>query len=128
MPWRMVRSATGWKPFKFQRESGRRIGGGRDRGLLHATTGAGKTYAVWLGAWQAFRAEPHRLRHGLTVLWVTPMRALAADTLRALSDALEALHGFEQGGAALDASALRSGDTASSRARVAKPQACRPCW
>ena len=50
-----------------------------ENGLLHATTGSGKTYAVWLGA--LLRAQP---RPGLQVLWLTPMRALAADTTRAL--------------------------------------------
>ena len=38
----------GWRPFAFQREVWRAMGEGRS-GLLHATTGAGKTYAVWLG-------------------------------------------------------------------------------
>lgn len=51
-------------------------------GLLHATTGSGKTYAVWMGALQ--RARPVKEAPGLQVLWLTPMRALAADTARAL--------------------------------------------
>ena len=46
-------AARGWKPLKFQRQVWKAIGEGRS-GLLHATTGAGKTYAVWLGALQAF--------------------------------------------------------------------------
>ena len=45
----------GWKPFKFQREAWKAIAEGRS-GLLHATTGAGKTYAVWLGALMSFSA------------------------------------------------------------------------
>ena len=104
----------GWKPFAFQREVWRAIAAGQS-GLLHATTGAGKTYAVWLGALQAFTdAKPARKRAAaqaeyahaaiesiakarkptpapLTVLWLTPMRALAADTLRALQAPLDAL-------------------------------------
>ncbi len=52
-------------------------------GLLHATTGSGKTYAAWLGALQRARPGP-----GLQVLWLTPMRALAADTVRALQEPL----------------------------------------
>ena len=97
----------GWKPFKFQREVWKAIADGRS-GLLHATTGAGKTYAVWLGALMAFSSFPHvpRARIAikniakkekptfapLTVLWITPMRALAADTLRALQQPLEMLN------------------------------------
>ena len=46
-------AARGWKPFAFQRQVWRALAA-RQSGLLHATTGAGKTYAVWLGALQAF--------------------------------------------------------------------------
>ena len=42
-------AGKGWKAFKFQREVWKAIADG-ESGLLHATTGAGKTYAVWLGA------------------------------------------------------------------------------
>ena len=66
-------------------------------GLLHATTGAGKTYAVALGALARaqvlgvpisgaqYRAQAGRTVPPLGVLWLTPMRALAADTTRALA-------------------------------------------
>ncbi|MGJ7504990.1 ligase-associated DNA damage response DEXH box helicase [Variovorax sp. ZT5P49] len=105
-------AARGWKPFKFQRDVWKAIGEGKS-GLLHATTGAGKTYAVWLGALQAFsQARKTSARPSappLTVLWLTPMRALAADTLRALQQPLEALgaevHPWSAG--------ARSGDTTS---------------
>jgi ATP-dependent Lhr-like helicase len=101
--------ARGWKAFAFQRQVWRAIAAG-DSGLLHATTGAGKTYAVWLGALQSFVGKPalHRgqpLAAPLTVLWITPMRALAADTLRALREPLPALAPHWTAGA-------RSGDTA----------------
>lgn len=96
----------GWKPLKFQRQVWKAMGEGRS-GLLHATTGAGKTYAVWLGALQAF--APQALANKpprLTVLWLTPMRALAADTLRSLQAPLEVLQpGWSAGS--------RSGDTGS---------------
>jgi len=39
-------AAHGWQPFEFQREVWQHIAEGRS-GLLHATTGSGKTYAVW---------------------------------------------------------------------------------
>ncbi|RYF28685.1 MAG: ligase-associated DNA damage response DEXH box helicase [Comamonadaceae bacterium] len=102
----------GWKPFAFQRDVWKAMAQGQS-GLLHATTGAGKTYAVWLGALQAFGAQnskPKRavapaeqaraaIKNGangvvatpLTVLWITPMRALAADTLKALQTPLGTL-------------------------------------
>ena len=81
-------AARGWRSFAFQREVWRAMAAGRS-GLLHATTGAGKTYAVWLGALQALASRPVAAERSaaepLTVLWITPMRALAADTLRALA-------------------------------------------
>ncbi|WP_371281374.1 ligase-associated DNA damage response DEXH box helicase [Variovorax sp. OK605] len=105
-------AARGWKPFKFQREVWKAVAEGRS-GMLHATTGAGKTYAVWLAALLAFsQARKETARPAappLTVLWITPMRALAADTLRALLQPLEALgaevHPWSAG--------ARSGDTSS---------------
>ena len=97
-----------WKPFKFQKDVWSAIARG-ESGLLHATTGAGKTYAVWLGALMSFGAPAPVKRSqtaikniakgaqqkspSLTVLWITPMRALAADTLRALQQPLEYLKG-----------------------------------
>ncbi len=101
----------GWKPFKFQKDVWKAIARG-ESGLLHATTGAGKTYAVWLGALMAFGAlaQQNRARTAikrgakdstgktpppLTVLWITPMRALAADTLRALQQPLDYLNRIE---------------------------------
>jgi ATP-dependent helicase Lhr and Lhr-like helicase len=106
-------ASRGWKPFPFQRAVWKAMGEGRS-GLLHATTGAGKTYAVWLGALRAFGALPNaasrdfakKVTPPLTVLWITPMRALAADTLRALQQPLEALQPDWTAGA-------RSGDTPS---------------
>ena len=56
-------------------------------GLLHATTGSGKTYAVWFGALLRglnLGAPSRATPAPLGVLWLTPMRALAADTTRAL--------------------------------------------
>ena len=78
-------SARGWKPFAFQREVWAAMRNGRS-GLLHATTGSGKTYAVWFGALLrglAVRPSP-KGTPPLGVVWLTPMRALAADTTRAL--------------------------------------------
>lgn len=99
----------GWKPLPFQRDVWRAMAVG-ESGLLHATTGAGKTYAVWLGALQALadatRASGRATAPPLTALWITPMRALAADTLRALSAPLPDLAPHWRAGA-------RSGDTPS---------------
>ncbi|MDM0046914.1 ligase-associated DNA damage response DEXH box helicase [Variovorax dokdonensis] len=103
-------AARGWKPFDFQRRVWQAIADGRS-GMLHATTGAGKTYAVWMGALLALAGRTPSTRRKdaaapLTVLWITPMRALASDTLRALQEPLAEL-------APQWTAASRSGDTSS---------------
>ena len=72
-------AARGWQPHAFQREVWAAMAAGQS-GLLHATTGSGKTYAVWMGSLARLQARP-----GLQVLWLTPMRALASDTTKALA-------------------------------------------
>ena len=134
-------AARGWTPFAFQRQVWRALAA-RQSGLLHATTGAGKTYAVWLGALQAFGGAaalpvaknkpkqapalagqaPEAIKKGvktklppaapLTVLWLTPMRALAADTLRALQTPLAEL-APQHAGLARWTTGARTGDSTS---------------
>jgi ATP-dependent Lhr-like helicase len=81
-------AAQGWQPHDFQREVWACCAEGRS-GLLHATTGSGKTYAVWLGLLDSVETTP--AANGPRVLWITPMRALAADTVRALQAPLAAM-------------------------------------
>lgn len=105
-------AARGWTPFPFQQEVWQAVAEGRS-GLLHATTGAGKTYAVWLGMLDALlQRHPHgRGAEPLRVIWLTPMRALASDTAKALAQPLQDLAPNWTIG-------LRTGDTPSSeRAR-----------
>ncbi|MDD1000508.1 ligase-associated DNA damage response DEXH box helicase [Pseudomonas sp. TNT2022 ID642] len=115
-------SARNWKPFAFQKQVWAAVKNG-ESGLLHASTGAGKTYAVWFAALNRFaRSQPSvetsRKRkqpaEPLTVLWITPMRALAADTARALQTPVDDLQIPWSIG-------LRTGDTSSSeRARQSR--------
>ncbi|MEO5716102.1 MAG: ligase-associated DNA damage response DEXH box helicase [Luteolibacter sp.] len=101
--------ARGWQPFEFQKKTWRAYLSGKS-GLLHAPTGLGKTLAVYLGP----LAETISAGKGCQVLWLTPLRALAADTLRALREPLEILAPH------LSAEA-RTGDTpAALRARLRK--------
>lgn len=87
-------TARHWKPFAFQKEVWSAVKQGQS-GLLHASTGSGKTYAVWFAALNRFAQsgkpptedKPRKRKPPatpLSVLWITPMRALAADTARAL--------------------------------------------
>ena len=89
-------ASRGWEPFPFQREAWAAYLAG-ESGLLHAATGTGKTYAAALGPVAEWlvgngkrdardgNAEPLRL------LWITPLRALAADTAEALRAPIEDL-------------------------------------
>ncbi|MEO5670576.1 MAG: ligase-associated DNA damage response DEXH box helicase [Ramlibacter sp.] len=144
-------TARGWRAFPFQREVWAAVAEGRS-GMLHATTGSGKTYAVWLGmlaellrrypagavtlargkaakpapaqtaaaaaatpakaSTAAARAKAGKASaQPLRLIWLTPMRALASDTTRALAEPLTALApGWTLG--------QRTGDTSSAeRAR-----------
>lgn len=77
-----------WQVFDFQKETWQRYLDGYS-GLVHASTGTGKTYAIWpapLIEWM--NGEPTEMivskkdKRGhlpLTVLWLTPLRALATD-------------------------------------------------
>jgi len=93
-------TSRGWSPFAFQREVWRAYAGG-ESGLVHAATGTGKTLAAWGAALDEWLDEESHMRPsaageprgprvrrdrapGLRVLWITPLRALAADTEEAL--------------------------------------------
>ncbi len=63
-----------------------------ESGLIHAPTGMGKTYAAWLGPLLGGpRGEPGAAPP-FTVLWLTPLRALAQDTGLSLARAADALN------------------------------------
>lgn len=115
----------GWQAFPFQQAVWQAVAEGAS-GLLHATTGAGKTYAVWLAALDRYAAAAPRnaaerprssrkpVMAPLTVLWLTPMRALATDTERALRAPVDDLDLAWSIG-------LRTGDTGSAeRAQQAR--------
>ena len=92
--------SRGWKPFPFQRETWRALLAGQS-GLLHAPTGTGKTLAAWLGALARSRArQPAAAVAGPRILWITPLKALATDTLRALEQPLPELREWLAGAAA----------------------------
>jgi Lhr-like helicase len=79
----------GWQPFAFQTQTWEAIGTGKS-GLVHASTGTGKTYAVWCGVLDAYARE-RAPSAGAQVLWLTPMRALAADSAKAMQAAADGM-------------------------------------
>lgn len=77
-----------WKPFKFQKQVWKQYFDGNS-GLLHAPTGLGKTLAVWLAPLtDSVRRSDF---DGCQVLWITPLRALAQDSVKALREPVLAL-------------------------------------
>lgn len=118
----------GWKPLPFQREVWQRYLEG-ESGLLHTPTGSGKTLAAFGGPLlEALAATPSPAHPGKTgvkkpgrdgdsgrikVLWITPLRALAADTLRALREPIDALGLSWQVG-------MRTGDASARDKRLAR--------
>jgi len=99
----------GWKAFDFQAEVWQAMAAGQS-GLLHAPTGTGKTLAAWLGAvarLTAPGAAPCPEAGGLRVVWITPLRALAADTAVALEEPLKPLRPLTAGLTV----GIRTGDT-----------------
>ena len=84
-----------WTVFPFQMQAWQHYLAGHS-GLIHATTGTGKTLAAWLGPVAEALAETEQCptatgNDALRVLWITPLRALAVDTLHALQEPLKAL-------------------------------------
>lgn len=91
--------ARGHRPFRFQRQVWTHTDAG-DSGLLFAPTGTGKTLAAIGGHLIRGLARHERARAGgktpakpdpLTVVWLTPLRALAADTAHNLGCAVAEL-------------------------------------
>jgi ATP-dependent Lhr-like helicase len=83
------------KPFDWQIEAWRLALAG-DSGLIHAPTGTGKTWAALGGALAGGLAAAAREGHssearGPRLVWITPLRALAGDTRRAIQEAATAI-------------------------------------
>lgn len=92
-------ASRGWAPFAFQREVWDAYRRG-ESGLVHAATGTGKTLAAWggpLAEWFGEQGEvgARKMRRAssppLRALWITPLRALAADTEEALRKPIDDL-------------------------------------
>ncbi len=74
----------GWQPFDFQEQTWEAFLRG-ESGLLNAPTGSGKTLALWLPCLIEALSAQKKTAGGVKVLWLTPLRALAKDTHRALA-------------------------------------------
>ncbi len=103
--------SRGWTPFAFQRDTWDAYSRG-ESGVVHAPTGMGKTYAVFLGPLLEWMKTMESAEDDLTgaaplqILWITPLRALATDMLHNLQIPLQDLRIPWSVG-------MRTGDTAS---------------
>lgn len=106
--------ARGWKPFPFQEEAWEAFAQGKS-GLIHTSTGTGKTYAALLGLLieemndagykkrlketeeadkkpvPRGKKRPPDISPPVQLLWITPLRALANDTLKSITAATSEL-------------------------------------
>lgn len=115
-------AGRGWSPAAFQQDLWARYLAG-ESGLLHTPTGSGKTLAAFGGplieamaerpAEAPARAPRTPAERELRVLWITPLRALAADTVRALREPIAGLSLDWQVG-------LRTGDASARDKRLAR--------
>jgi ATP-dependent Lhr-like helicase len=85
-------AAKGHHPFLFQEQTWQEISKGKS-GLVNAPTGCGKTFSVFLGAVIDFiNHHPDnyqtKIKNGLQLVWITPLRALAKDIGRAMEEVI----------------------------------------
>lgn len=85
----------GWEPFPFQTETWTDFLDGKS-GLLNAPTGSGKTLALWFPAILEFiQTHPDswqkKQNHGIQLIWVTPLRALAQDIQKAMQEVCDTI-------------------------------------
>jgi ATP-dependent Lhr-like helicase len=82
--------SRGIEPFHFQEQTWQAMLESKS-GLVNAPTGCGKTFSVFLGSLIRFINEhpgdfSTKKNNGLRLLWITPLRALAKDIGRAMTD------------------------------------------
>lgn len=78
-----------WEIFTFQQECWQAVQNGKE-GILHAPTGSGKTFALWMPHLIRWLDTPKKSPKGLQLIWVTPLRALAKDMERQFRQSLAA--------------------------------------
>jgi len=84
-----------WRPFRWQKKVWKACLEGKD-GLLHAPTGSGKTFALFMPVlidWINTFPESYQTKenNGLQLLWITPLRALAKDLEKAMQKVVDEL-------------------------------------
>lgn len=78
----------GQAPFPFQMQTWQRYANGYS-GMVIAPTGFGKTFSVFLAVVIDYLNYPEKYPKGLKLLWVSPLRSLAKDLAKAMTEAVE---------------------------------------
>jgi len=99
----------GQAPFQFQMQTWQRHGNGYS-GMVVAPTGFGKTFSVFLAVVIDYLNHPEKYKKGLKLLWISPLRSLAKDLAKAMTEAIDEI--------GLDWSVqVRNGDTPTAKRR-----------
>lgn len=78
----------GQAPFTFQEQTWQRYANGYS-GMVVAPTGYGKTFSVFLAVVIDYLNHPENYSKGLKLLWISPLRSLAKDLAKAMTEAVE---------------------------------------
>lgn len=83
-------SSKGWQPREFQHEAWKAYLRGNN-GLIHVSTGFGKTYAGVMGALAEMTLE-NESAAGIHILYISPLRALSADIIKSIQLPLQEMN------------------------------------
>ena len=76
------------EPFSFQYQTWQKYNAGYS-GLVVAPTGFGKTFSVFIAVVIHYLNHPDHYKKGLKLIWISPLRSLAKDLAKAMSQAVE---------------------------------------
>lgn len=78
----------GHAPFPFQSTTWERYANGYS-GMVVAPTGFGKTFSVFLAVVIDYLNHPEHYPKGMKLLWISPLRSLAKDLAKAMTEAVD---------------------------------------
>lgn len=81
-------ASNGRSPFKFQEQTWAKYANNYS-GMVVAPTGFGKTFSVFLAVVIDYLNHPENYTKGMKLLWVSPLRSLAKDLAKAMTEAIE---------------------------------------
>lgn len=81
-------ASNGNQPFRFQEQTWAKFNRGYS-GMVVAPTGFGKTFSVFLAVVIDYLNHPENYSKGIKLLWVSPLRSLAKDLAKAMTEAVE---------------------------------------